>query len=493
MMMNPRLHDNLNRCNIYACFCHVAKGCWTTVLVAIILMMLMMDSSPSSSSSSSSSSSPSIVLRAVAAEVEAAVIPNNSQQENFWEFADCTLKCQNGGECRFVNGSRDQLAKMAQAGHLIETCDCLEGFAGLACELPVDECILPDRICSKTGRFCDPVDFDFAAGAGTKDTGAGAGGGGGGDSNSVLEGFFTGFSGGNSVITTTTPETKTTVPDEPGREQEQEQEQWTCECSAADERSEFAGRMCRNPITQYCQRGPYDPHLPTIHFCTNGGRCESDFSPTSKSLFSTSTQPPSNNKDDVTGSTKCRCPKDFYGPHCEFFLTSEQDDGELSSSIQSVPPSIITTKKKTPGEKFLLAVFTLTVVALAAAVILKRRNNSGRIARRRRFSYTNNASSDNVCRFGRTRGREETFQRQNYCDVVEGGIAKSGNSIMYIPNIGASAFIPCPFDDGIILPRSTDSPAASETSRSLESERDETKKDSLSDRHYAHKEDFSFT
>ena len=430
--------------------------------------MLMMDPSSKSSSSSLSSSYPGIILGAVAAENEETAIP-----ENFWEFADCTLQCQNGGKCRFVHGSRDQLAKMAQGGNLIERCDCLDGFTGLACELPVDECILPDRICSNTGRFCDPVDF---SGGTSRDTVAGA---------AVLEeGFFTGFSGGNSVITTTaTPETVNTVA-------ETEQEQWTCECSAADERSEFAGRMCRNPITEYCQRGPYDPHLPTIHFCTNGGRCESDFSPTSKSLFSSSTQPPSNN--DVTVRTKCRCPKDFYGPHCEFFLTGEEDNGEVSSSIQSVPPSITKTKNKTPGEKFLLTVFALTVVALAAAVILKKRNPSGRMFRRRRLSYSNDACSDNG-RFGRV--RQETFQRQQYyCDVVDGGIAKSGNSIMYIPNIGASAFIPCPFDDGIILPRSPDSTSdSSEISRSSESGPDEMKISGRSDKPYAHKKDFLLT
>jgi len=428
-------------------------------------MILMMVLTMGSSSSSSSSSYPSSILTAVAAEAEAVVENTESASQNFWEFADCTLGCQNGGRCRFVKGSRDQLAKMAQSGYLIETCDCLEGFGGLACELPEDECALPDKICSMTGRFCDRV-----VGGSVADSDNSAS-----PTGSVLEGFFTGFSGGNSVIPTA-PATENTVP---------EKEQWTCDCSAADERSEFAGTMCRNPITEYCQRGPYDPHLPTINFCTNGGRCESDFSPTSKSLFSSSTRPP---VDDV--STKCRCPADFYGPHCEFLKVDENSENSgYEQDEETVSSPSIATKKKTPGEKFLLTIFALTVVALAAALILKRKRNSGRVFRRRRWSY-NNTRSENG-RFGgvpcahqsRTRGRGGS-QRQYYCDVVEGGIAKSGNSIMYIPNIGASAFIPCPFDDGIILPLSSESAPASssESSDSSESEPDEMK-NNPSDQH----------
>eukprot|EP00529_Nitzschia_sp_RCC80_P022984 CAMPEP_0113500122 /NCGR_PEP_ID=MMETSP0014_2-20120614/32134_1 /TAXON_ID=2857 /ORGANISM="Nitzschia sp." /LENGTH=475 /DNA_ID=CAMNT_0000394385 /DNA_START=49 /DNA_END=1476 /DNA_ORIENTATION=- /assembly_acc=CAM_ASM_000159 len=465
--IDPRLCDKLNT-NIYVCY--KDKGCWAVAAMMILMMVLTMGSS----SSSSSSSYPSSILTAVAAEAEAVVENTESASQNFWEFADCTLGCQNGGRCRFVKGSRDQLAKMAQSGYLIETCDCLEGFGGLACELPEDECALPDKICSMTGRFCDRV-----VGGSVADSDNSAS-----PTGSVLEGFFTGFSGGNSVIPTA-PATENTVP---------EKEQWTCDCSAADERSEFAGTMCRNPITEYCQRGPYDPHLPTINFCTNGGRCESDFSPTSKSLFSSSTLPPSNNDINNTSSNKCRCPADFYGPHCEFLKIDDNSENSgyeqevlSSSSVQSS----IAAKKKTPGENFLLTVFALTVVALAAALILKRRKNSGRVFRRRRLSYNNNTSDNG--RFGvqysrqsttRGRGGRASSKRQNYCDVVEGGIAKSGNSIMYIPNIGASAFIPCPFDDGIILPLSSESAPASssESSDSSESEPDEMK-NNPSDQH----------
>ena len=444
-----------------------ASFCYKVCLVFVVMITMAMTGSSFPSSSSSS------IITAVAAADTSVGEDTEPASQNFWEFADCTLKCQNGGRCRFVKGSRDQLAKMAQSGNLIETCDCLEGFGGLACELQDDQCILPDRICSTTGRFCDRV-----VGGGSVDKHSGDS-----DTGSVLEGFFTGFSGGNSVIIPTTPATENTVA---------EKEQWTCDCFAADARSEFAGRMCRNPITEYCQRGPYNPHLPTINFCTNGGRCESDFSPSSISLFSSSTRPPVN---DV--STKCRCPADFYGPHCEYLKMEDNDEVPSSSELEI--QSSTNSKKKTSGEKVLLTVFALTVVALAAALILKRRKQSGRAFRRRRLNY--NSGSNNV-RFGdvpyshqnRTNGRGGgTNQRQHYFDVAEGGIAKSGNSIMYIPNIGASAFIPCPFDEGIILPLPSEfTPAASESSHSSESEHDEMK-NNPSDQRFNDDEGFFLT
>jgi hypothetical protein len=51
--------------------------------------------------------------------------------------------------------------------------------------------------------------------------------------------------------------------------------EWGCDCSQADELSAFAGHQCRNPTTEYCT-GTYDPNA-ALSFCTNGGRCLSDF------------------------------------------------------------------------------------------------------------------------------------------------------------------------------------------------------------------------
>ena len=51
--------------------------------------------------------------------------------------------------------------------------------------------------------------------------------------------------------------------------------EWGCDCSSAYEMSAFAGRQCKNPVTEYCT-GKYDPYA-ALSFCTNGGRCVSDF------------------------------------------------------------------------------------------------------------------------------------------------------------------------------------------------------------------------
>ena len=46
---------------------------------------------------------------------------------------------------------------------------------------------------------------------------------------------------------------------------------WECDCSHADFISEFAGQMCRKPITEYCS-GRFEKGS-ALSFCTNGGRC----------------------------------------------------------------------------------------------------------------------------------------------------------------------------------------------------------------------------
>lgn len=51
--------------------------------------------------------------------------------------------------------------------------------------------------------------------------------------------------------------------------------EWGCDCSEADALSFFAGHQCRNPTTEYCT-GKYDPYA-ALSFCSNGGRCLSDF------------------------------------------------------------------------------------------------------------------------------------------------------------------------------------------------------------------------
>lgn len=82
-----------------------------------------------------------------------------------------------------------------------------------------------------------------------------------------------------------------------------------CECSDADGVSRFAGLMCRNPYTEYCA-DKYDPNESTS-FCTNGGKCKSSF-------ISAQVAPGNTTINNEYRHLGCVCPKEFYGPHCEF-------------------------------------------------------------------------------------------------------------------------------------------------------------------------------
>ena len=117
----------------------------------------------------------------------------------------CDLECANGGYCALIEGTQQEIAKMAQAGDLIEVCVCQPGYSGLTCQIAIEECNLSDLTCH------------------------------------------------NKVPCTIHPDTG----------------EWGCDCSIADSMSEFAGRMCRRPITEYCA-GNFEPDSP-LSFCTNGG------------------------------------------------------------------------------------------------------------------------------------------------------------------------------------------------------------------------------
>jgi hypothetical protein len=122
----------------------------------------------------------------------------------------CDLECANDGYCTLIEGTTEQLARAAQAGHLIEVCVCRPGFMGVACENILEQCALPERKCHN-GAPCSK------------------------DKNG----------------------------------------EWGCDCSLADAMGNFAGQMCRNPITEYCT-GKFQPGS-ALSFCTNGGRCLGDF------------------------------------------------------------------------------------------------------------------------------------------------------------------------------------------------------------------------
>ena len=125
--------------------------------------------------------------------------------------ARCDLVCTNGGYCTLREGEPEELAREAQSGQLIEVCVCQPGFTGVACESVVEQCSDEAHTCHN-GLPCELDPFDG---------------------------------------------------------------EWKCTCAKADSLSTFAGKMCRNPVTEYCS-GRFRPDS-DLSFCTNGGRCKADF------------------------------------------------------------------------------------------------------------------------------------------------------------------------------------------------------------------------
>jgi EGF-like domain len=142
---------------------------------------------------------------------------NNMTTENNEGGVSCDLECSNGGYCTLLDGTEAELAHKAQSGMLIEVCVCPPGYTGVTCENVVEECTLPERTCHNKVP-CRKI-------------------------TSSSSSSFTG--------------------------------EWSCDCSLAESISNFAGRMCRDPITEYCT-GKFT-HNSALSFCTNGGRCLGDF------------------------------------------------------------------------------------------------------------------------------------------------------------------------------------------------------------------------
>mmetsp|Transcript_18999 Transcript_18999/g.30647 ORF Transcript_18999/g.30647 Transcript_18999/m.30647 type:complete len:347 (+) Transcript_18999:81-1121(+) len=238
----------------------------------------------------------------------------------FWNFPSCDLECANGGYCTLKRGSADSLAQEAQSGNLIEICVCRPGFTGVACENIVHDCELPERKCHN-GAPCRAIE--------DQDDG------------------------------TTT---------------------WECDCSIADSMSEFAGKMCRDPITEYCT-GTYDPHS-ALSFCTNGGRCRADF-------LGASADPGNTTVNQQFQNAGCICPNDFYGPHCEFLRLNALDDPEKYteyddysngngvdfSSFETKGAQEANNKYSSTEMAVLFSVLCLAVLGVLSLMIHVRRHN----------------------------------------------------------------------------------------------------------------------
>jgi len=132
----------------------------------------------------------------------------------------CNLSCSNGGYCSLYPHDATAMTSSPVDGSLHQICVCPLGFTGLTCLEPteeLDQChhYHGTHLC-RNGGFCRPVD----------------------------------------------------VNEDLNFDQENRGE-WRCDCTIADGVNGFAGAMCRQPATEYCDGNGSS-------FCTNGGTCVSN-------------------------------------------------------------------------------------------------------------------------------------------------------------------------------------------------------------------------
>lgn len=108
-------------------------------------------------------------------------------------------------------------------------------------------------------------------------------------------------------------------------QRDRESGELSCDCSDADGVSRFAGLMCRNPYTEYCA-DKYDPNESTS-FCTNGGKCKSSF-------IGAQVAPGNTTINNAYSHLGCVCPKEFYGPHCEFLKYNRETSSETNEDTK---------------------------------------------------------------------------------------------------------------------------------------------------------------
>jgi hypothetical protein len=108
---------------------------------------------------------------------------------------------------------------------------------------------------------------------------------------------------------------------------------YVCDCFIADQINPFAGKMCRQPYTNYCSGGPVAERnkgsaTPTF-FCTNGGTC-------TQSSVGTATSPGYLTTNVQYRYDGCACVDNFYGPHCEYLNYSSTATNASQIPILSI-------------------------------------------------------------------------------------------------------------------------------------------------------------
>lgn len=116
-----------------------------------------------------------------------------------------------------------------------------------------------------------------------------------------------------------------------------------CDCAVADRLSTFASQQCRRPYTEYCSAS-YDPNKP-LSFCTNGGVCRG-------SVMAAEAAPGNTSVNALYEHEGCICPREYYGPHCEFIHRSLPPVSKDQAQVEAPknPSTSIPTPKTDPTE-----------------------------------------------------------------------------------------------------------------------------------------------
>ena len=193
----------------------------------------------------------------------------------------CNIECRNGGVCAYVTDNHDQVSALARSGILVQHCICPQGFGGVACEIPVERCLTvypdPEVPLSVERPATNPRHGDV------------------------------------QYICEHSKKPCDRLPDD----------SYTCACHVADRvDARAAGRACRKWNTEYCT-GSFQVSVstptPQVYFCTNGGKCQSDF-------LAAQIAPGDASVNAQFADAGCACNPNFYGPHCEYLAWTPRDN-----------------------------------------------------------------------------------------------------------------------------------------------------------------------
>jgi hypothetical protein len=158
--------------------------------------------------------------------------------------------------------------------------------------------------------------------------------------------------------------------------------------------------MCRNPYTEYCS-GEYDPEG-ILTFCTNGGKCKSDF-------IAAKVAPGNLSVNQDYQHLGCVCNKAFYGPHCEFLRYDEEslsdqdaehtevesgaekqadEGGDFSSPDESSSPLRTASSLNALGFLVLFSSLSLGMLLTLIIILRRRRYRHGQTRRSNNYSGT---------------------------------------------------------------------------------------------------------